>query len=286
MSLKKIEDYLLKIEAIRNYDKVSIAYEGLSKEYKRMKLKYEQETRMLRSEISELNNLRSKYGKKEYGLRNFNVLVKEESRKWKDSILDKMLDEKWKKEKDVLLMKKYREELNSYPTGCARELVDLIESRTQQEVEKKLRKRVSWPTWFKKIYQSEVRNGVAKGLNEEFEKRVKEGSEERLDELVQTEWPKFVEEKITPFCRREITSQLMEISRPMRLWCDKCGTSEDLTIGSGDIAKLIKWPRIFVFCPNPNCKTILGRRRIWITLGQIIDDIVKTPVFYGRAAKD
>jgi len=173
-------------------------------------------------------------------------------------------------------MQMLRAELQAYPEGCLPQLRERLDSAAFKRRDELLSNRHSWPEWFKDRYRIEVQQGIQLGINEAFNKRVEFNAEKRLQQLIQVEWLRFVEENITPFCRTSLKSQLTNMVYTFNVTCEKCGTTRGVTLTPDNLAELIKKPSITVDCWNPRCWDFLWHHRIHITLGTIINLIVRS----------
>jgi hypothetical protein len=73
----------------------------------------------------------------------------------------------------------------------------------------------------------------------------------------------------------------------MNFRCWKCGSEREEIFTPDTIAELIKEPAIKLNCYNPQCKTFWGPTKIWITLGDVLLQIIKKtpPDFKATTAK-
>jgi hypothetical protein len=145
--------------------------------------------------------------------------------------------------------------------------------------------RSKWPEYLQNLFRSELSKGIERGLDEDFKKRVEEQVNIRFQQLIQVEWPKFIEEMITPFCQTSIKNQLGKISLPLNIWCDRCGTQIDVTLTPDDMVKLIKRRRISRRCSNPNCRFLGRPTMVSLTLGKIIVNIIESQQIVPRTYK-
>ena len=111
-------------------------------------------------------------------------------------------------------------------------------------------------------------------MNEEFYYLVEVESEKRLQQKELVEWPRFLEEHITPICRSSVITQLQNMMCPSTLQCDKCGIDTTVSLTPDIIAKLMKKPKVGINCSNLNCRDWGMPHKIELTLGEVFHAIV------------
>lgn len=276
MSLEKVSDYLDKMKAVAHYDKVVEERDMLVRQLEDGRERDRDELDQLEKKISQLESLRVKYSESTFTLEEFDMLVEDRFRKWKEDVMEEAVESRWEREGPRRLMQMLRAELQVYPEGCFPQLRERLDSAALKKRDELLSNRHSWPKWFRDRYRIEVQQGIQLGIDEAFNTRVEFNANERLQQLIQVEWPRFVEENITPFCRNSLKSQLTNMVYTFIVICEKCGTTREVTLTPDNLAELIKKPSITTDCRNPRCMDFLWRHRILITLGMVIDVIIRS----------
>ncbi len=274
MSLEKVSDSLDKMKAVAHYEKVVEERDMLVRQLEDDRERYRDELEQREKTITQLRSLRVKYSASNYTLEEFDMLVDDKFRKWKEEGMEEAVESRWEREAPHRLMQMLRAELQAYPEGCLPQLRERLDSAALKRRDELLSNRHSWPEWFRDRYRIEVQQGIQLGINEAFNTRVEFNAEKRLQQLIQVEWPRFVEENITPFCRNSLKSQLTNMGYMLLLTCEKCGTAMEVTLTPDNLAELIKKPSLTVDCWNPRCRGFLWPHRIHITLGMVIELIV------------
>lgn len=172
------------------------------------------------------------------------------------------------------------------------EIANVISTKTKERVDGILRNRLEWPSWFWEYYHEEVSVRVNRALDEEFDRRVDERSQEiamrKLEKLKSQAWPEWFSQNVRPEIDKNVFKAL---KGSWAGWaCDKCGTKFELTLAEHDIAELLKNGRIELECPDLNCvdSGLLGlwssRHKIKISMESLIvrlaekTEIVLVPV--------
>lgn len=236
MSWKQFEELLDKSEAILNFDHYKRETARLTRELEQEKKLRADDTQRLENEISKLKNLRVKYGENMYSLEEFDVIVQKGLEEAKEKKIEKSIQDRWTRESSALLEQRLKVEFQKYPNNCSPLLKSLVDSRAINRMNELLKNPATWPKWFLELHSKKVEQDINKGLNDAFYIKVEEGARRKLQELVQIRWPQYIEEKITPFCMNSIKNQLISLSQPLHIACNRCGTQMDVTMSSDDIA--------------------------------------------------
>ena len=264
------------MEALSNYEKIVNQNALLKKELELERIDHADDIEQLSKKIDDLEDLKVKYEEFEYGLKEFDALVQSKVKEWQEKEMVSQVEERLTKEAPRLLVQMLKAELQAYPEGCLPQLKELIDSAATTRMNKYLMDKESWPEWFMNQYRLEVQQGIHQGIDKAFNTRVKLMADERLQQLIHGEWSRFVEEKITPFCRNSLKSQLKNMVQMFYVTCGKCGSTREVTLTPDNIAKLIKRHSITVDCWNPMCKGLLWPHRIHVTLGMVISVLVSS----------
>ncbi len=276
MSLEKVSDYLDKMKAVAHYDKVMEERDILARQLEDERERNRDELEQRENTITQLKSLKVKYCESNFTLEEFDKLVEDRFRTWKEEGMEEAVESRWEREAPHRLMQMLRAELQAYPEGCLPQLRERLDSAALKKRDELLSNRHSWPKWFRDKYRSEVQQGVQLGIDEAFNTRVEFNAEKRLQQLIQVEWPRFVEENVTPFCRSSLKSQLTNMGITFIVTCEKCGTAMEVTLSPDNLAELIKKTSITADCWNPRCMDFLRHHRIHITLGMVIGVIVRS----------
>ena len=121
-----------------------------------------------------------------------------------------------------------------------------------------------------------IQEEVNQNLDDEFNRRVEAKSEriaqEKIKQLVNTEWPKYVEPRVIEMDSKMRANALACIMGPWTIPCDRCMTNVSVKLGPEGTAKLLKNEFIDVICDNPNCpgKPLIGKHKRRVQLSDFI----------------
>ncbi len=123
-----------------------------------------------------------------------------------------------------------------------------------------------------------MKDQVIKKVNDEFRKRVEAGSTKlastKLESLVMVEWPKFLAVNVIPrsaaLAEMVATNFSKFITGTFPITCDKCGLDEHINLRADDIEVLMRKGWINFWCSDENCKDLIGRHQIKVTMVDLI----------------
>ena len=280
MSIETIEKYLQELEAIKNYPQVKREKEELSHKIEALKVSLDNALK----EVSSLKRLKAKLGGAEMTL--------EEARldfiQTQDAEVERRAAGSFEKLKadyeskmPQLVYQRLRDILKQpvLPGGIAK----LIDTEAKKKADAILRDQSSWPEWFRKIYEEEVKKKVSAGLNQEFDARVETAAmaraRQRLNELTTTEWPAWyqenVEPKIAELENKINAGALQLLNGPWVFTCDRCWTRFDAQVTAEGIEQLLRSGQFKLTCANPECEdhSLFSTRRH--TFQMSLHDLIK-----------
>ena len=123
-----------------------------------------------------------------------------------------------------------------------------------------------------------VRDGISKGIDQEFNRRVEaesnKKSDEKLKELLNVEWPNwfstFAEPRAKELENKLNTSAITALKGPWEIICSKCGTHiTNKELNGLEIESLLRHGFVDIPCQNPNCG--FGLTQINVTLLELIE---------------
>jgi hypothetical protein len=266
MSLDEVEEYLEKIEALANYQKVKKQNEGLVKAYSGQKVKIQG----LEAEVKRLENLRISYGGKEFSLDEFQKFVEESVENWKINQLQTRLNDKWLGEKDALVEMTLKHYIENYP-NCPLHIMNLVNQKAVEESDKILRHEHLWPDWLKAKIDADAEKRSNQKLDDQFDRDVQAGVNSRVYELEREKWPSYVHEKASPFLRTHLVDQFTALSQGITSTCPKCGTGCLVDLDYENMRVLFSSGQVKVTCCNIDCHGFLGSRTSYnITFADVI----------------
>lgn len=273
MSLDGVRKVIDKMDAISNYKKVVDEKSRLTRTLYIERKKHADEIKKLNQRISYLEDKKIKY-EYEYSLEEFDDLITSKFEEFKETEMKKQIERRWNFEAPRLIKQGMLAEIRAYPDKCLSQIKELLDSTAKDKRDELLSDRDSWPEWFLNYYASEVKKAAILYMNEEFYYLVEVESERMLQQKMLVEWPKYLEEHITPFCRGSIITQLQNMMCPLTLQCDKCGIDTTVSLTPDIIADIVKKPKVGIKCSNPNCRDWGRPHKINLTLGEIFHAIV------------
>jgi len=134
-----------------------------------------------------------------------------------------------------------------------------------------------WPDGFKRFFTKEVDHKVKNAINSEFNARVeREASKravDRLEELKREEWPRWCSQNVEPrlwYLESKIgENALKQLVGPWNIACDKCGTVQTVSL-ENHTGNLLNLGYTEVECGNPECKGLVFRHKIRVSLHELI----------------
>jgi len=277
--LRQIKKSLNDLESIKNYDTVVNENRKLRQEISHLKRMSDNEAQgfhriiQLKNErIEELESYIIKYDKKRYTLRQLDKLVEKKLDKKIQDEISRKVEERWNQQGPTLLSAEAKKLIGSYP-NCPPEISKLINSIATEMRDKFLQNPLSWPQSFKDHVRNRVDAKVTRGMDQEFSARVNNQAQKELQQLIQIEWPRYINNHITPLCKMHITKQLENFEITLPIQCPRCGKQMEQDLTPYDFADLMKKTSIHIYCIDPRCRTFLSRTRIPITLGEVFNHI-------------
>jgi len=259
MSIETTERYFQELEAIKNYSQVKRDKEKLSQEIEELKVS-------LDSALKEVSSLKSSKAKLDGA-----EMTLEEARldfiRAQDAEVEKRAANRFEKLKadyeskmPQLVYQRLRDTLKQ--PWLPEEIAKLVDTEAKKKADAILRDPNSWPEWFKKLYEEEVKKKVSTGLNQEFDARVETAAmaraQQRLKELTNSEWPTWCRANIDPNIA-ELESKIYVgafelLKGPWVLTCDRCATSSSTELTAEGIEQMLRTGQIKVACVNPDCE--------------------------------
>lgn len=280
MTIETIERYIQDLEAIKNYPRVVQERDKLSKKVEKLKANRDKTLK----ELSSLKTLKANLDGPEMTL--------EEARldfiQAQDAEIERRAADSFGK-----LKANYDSRMPQlvYQRLCRileqsrwpEEIAKLIDAEAEKKANTLLRDENNWPGWFRKLYQEEVTKKVSSGLNEEFNARVETAAigraQERLKQLISTEWPAWyqanAEPKLTELETKVNENALQVLRGPWMFSCDRCGTSFSSELTSLGIEDLLRRGYVEIQCSNQVCedRSFFSTRRhtFRVSLHDLID---------------
>ena len=137
MSLKNVLEYLDKIEAVTNYEKIT-------KENSDLNIIYDDQQKRIQDLESEVDNLKSfriQIIDEVYTEAGFRKLVEVSVSAWKKRELAKKVKKKWEKEKDRLIKETIQRYFVNYPDNCPENIQVKIDLKVASELNTRSRTR-------------------------------------------------------------------------------------------------------------------------------------------------
>jgi hypothetical protein len=265
MSLEAIDRYLSELNAVKNYDNVIRERDTERSRAAALEKKLEKSDKT----ISDLESTRSflPTGKTLGEARSEFLASKEEEIAKRVDVKFERLRSEWEKTAKP-------DEVKKAALGMLASVLTSM-SGTHEYYESEIEKS-GLPDQVKSAIEGQVRNR----MDQEFEKRVDEKAnkkaQDRLDELIDSEWPKFLAEKVTPKAEaleQGISENLFRIlaSTTWTVTCDKCGTAQGRRLAAAEVSALLERRALEIQCSNPECTDWpLGRHRFSVTLSNLI----------------
>jgi hypothetical protein len=283
MSIEEIERYLQELEAIKNYAQVKQDREMLSRKIEELNVSLDNALR----EVSSLKKAKAKLDGAEMTL--------EEARldfiQAQDAEIEKRAAARFEKLKadyeskmPELVYQRLSDVLKR--PWLPVEIAKLIDTEAKKKADAILRDQNSWPLWFRKIYEEEVKKKVSAGLNQEFDARVETAAmakaKQRLKELTSTEWPTWYRTNVAPKVlelENKITANALQVLKgPWVFTCDRCGTSFSDELTSFVIEALLRKGQVGIECSNAACEDrgLLSSRRhtFQVSLHELIESYI------------
>lgn len=283
MSIEEIERYFQELEAIKNYAQVKQDREMLSRKIEELNVSLDNALR----EVSSLKKSKAKLDGAEMTL--------EEARldfiQARDAEIEKRAADRFQKLKGdyeskmpQLIYQRLSDVLKQ--PWLPVEIAKLIDTEAKKKADTVLRDQNSWPEWFKKFYEEEVKKKVSAGLNEEFTARVETAAiarvQQRLNELTATEWPAWyranVEPKIAALQTKIKAGVFQLLKGPWVFTCDRCGTKVDTALTASRIEALLTRGQVGIECSNAVCedKGLFSSRRhtFQVSLHELIESYI------------
>jgi len=266
MSLRELEDYLNKTEAVAKYDQVRKEKEEIQSQL----TKVMEELSECKAVVVLLD------GKREISLETLREKIREHTLSVCHEEIERKAQEKFEAEASNLAKTELERNLRLSDSEMPKVLNDLLEKKVNERTNQILNTPSQWPAWFRSLQKLQIDQGINAGLNETYWANVRAAADKaRLDE-----WPrvleKYIREKITPFCRQTILSQIMKPTM-FEKRCDKCGTNNTWELSPEYIADLIALPYVSWPCQNPQCRDFFTKHKVSVTLGDLIMHIVGNP---------
>jgi len=268
MSIETIERYLQELEAIKNYPQVKLEKEELSHKIEELNVSRDNALK----EVSSLKRSKAKLDGAEMTLEEARLdFIRAQDAEIEKRAADRFetLKADYESKMPQLVYQRLRDILKQpvLPGGIAK----LIDTEAKNKADAILRDQSSWPEWFRKIYEEEVKKKVSAGLNQEFDARVETAAmaraRQRLNELTTTEWPAWyqanVEPKVLELENKITTNALQFLKGPWVFTCDRCGTSFSDELTSFVIEALLRKGPVGIECSNAACedRSLFSSRR-------------------------
>ncbi|MCW4043554.1 MAG: hypothetical protein NWE90_07525 [Candidatus Bathyarchaeota archaeon] len=266
MSIKELEEDLNKIEAIQKYPELKLKYVNLENQHSILRNKLIK----AETELSKFKKIRIEFGDKNLTLEELDKRIKEQTRKNYKEEVELEAYKKFKEESPSLVINELKKLLEGPRKNRPPILNMHLEKTANELVTNILKNPKKWPPWFKQNHENQIITSVSRSIDQIFWENVESKAQTRIHELISVEWPRFVQEKVTPFCQLFIKEQLIKLIKSIQIICDKCGTEMQVPLTHNDKVILIDQGFLPVSCTNFNCKDWLVRHKIKVHLGELI----------------
>jgi ABC-type transporter Mla subunit MlaD len=146
------------------------------------------------------------------------------------------------------------------------------------ELDSILRDEAQWPQWFKDYVSNKINQGVNNGLNAAYWTNLRAA----VSNAKRSEWPRFLDEYtrkiMTPLLQKPIKDLLASMTIEVHKTCDKCRMPSGWILGPEDLAYLLTNSFYVNDCQNPQCRDLLGKHKIILSLGDVIMNLVGQPL--------
>jgi len=283
MSIEDIERYLQELEAIKNYAQVKQDREMLLRKIEELNVSLDNAL----EEVSSLKSSKAKLDGAEMTL--------EEARldflRAQDAEIEKRAADRFEKLKadyesqmPQLVHQRLSDVLKQ--PWLPVEVAKLIGTEARKKTDAALRDQNSWPEWFKKLYEEEVKKKVSAGLNQEFDARVETAAmaraKQRLNELITKEWPAWCQANVEPkiaALQTKINDGVFQLLKgPWVFTCDRCATKSNTGLTSIGIEDILTKGQVRIECSNTVCedKGLFSSRRhtFQVSLHELIESYI------------
>ena len=277
---KAIEKHIKELEVLKHYPKVKQERDSLATEAAQLRDKVAQLEAQLKSEISTKNELSSHLSKSEAEIRELARKLDEAQKELsslkefkvklpggsgltldemktqflgaQEEEIERRADEQFRQLKrgmrsrmPALVRKELMRVLrsNEWPP----EIAQVIDSRARQVADEILTDKERWPEWFTTHYLDQVARAVNSKLDSEFEARVQQEAERRLEAMKAGKWRDYVAEKARVLSA-SLRGGLQELRGTWQFNCDQCGRPIGVEIGPQEVAAMLRGDRIEVEC--------------------------------------
>jgi len=248
--LKETERYFQRLVELENYPEVKREREELKEKNLRLEERVSELEGKIRSQAGEIDGPKAKLREEVNKRRNAEEKLESESGRVKEL---KVEVENLKKEIDSLRFYKVR-------FASAKELT--LEQAKAELI---------------KAYGEEIEKRVKNAINSEFNTMVEKEASKiavgKLAALKREEWPKWCSENVGPRLR-DLESKIEEnalkqLVGPWNITCDKCGTVQTVSL-ENHTGNLLNLRYTEVKCGNPECKGLVFRHNIGVTLRELV----------------
>ena len=122
MTFEKVKEYLEKTEAVANYEQSKEKNRQIKEDYANII----HELTDVKEELQSYKDLRIKYDKVEYNLKDFDIRVAEETWKKERNNIKEAVEKRWNQEKSKLINQRLQEILDNYPKGAPKKLSKIL----------------------------------------------------------------------------------------------------------------------------------------------------------------
>jgi len=283
MSIEDIERYLQELEAIKNYAQVKQDREMLLRKIEELNVSLDNAL----EEVSSLKSSKAKLDGAEMTL--------EEARldflRAQDAEIEKRAADRFEKLKadyesqmPQLVHQRLSDVLKQ--PWLPVEVAKLIGTEARKKTDAALRDQNSWPEWFRKLYEEEVKKKISAGLNQEFDARVETAAmaraKQRLNELITKEWPAWCQANVEPkiaALQTKINAGVFQLLKgPWVFTCDRCATKFNTGLTSSGIEDILTKGQVRIECSNAACedKGLFSSRRhtFQVSLHELIESYI------------
>lgn len=145
----------------------------------------------------------------------------------------------------VLVQKELIRVLNS--PNWPPEIEKVVSLQARRIADEALRNKGKWPQWFKDYYLQQVKEAVAKGLDSEFEDKVKAEAQKRLEAMKTGQWERYSAAKAKELAVN-LRTAVSELQGTRWFTCDKCRRRLGIEIGPSEIGQLLGQKTVDIMC--------------------------------------
>jgi hypothetical protein len=293
MSFESVKKSLANLRSIQEYDNIQDENRRLKIQLKKKDEEHEEQlTNLYRkiaikdAELMSLREFKIKYKRKQYTPKQFDALIRREFNQKVITKIDEGVRKRWETEQQTLIEETLRMEIQQYPNSSFDFVNKIIVVKALKQRDILLKQPSLWPDWLKTEISADTERQVQELLDDIFQQRVEQQAQERIQELTQIEWPRYLNTRIMPICRSTLISLIRRINTTIDIQCHKCGLDMTVTLTPDDGARLVTQPIIYYPCLNPQCRGLFGQTKIQVTLGDVFYILSQRSIPYRKVTDE